>query len=58
MSHAVAYAVNLDLEHIDLRPDPNLPFPLVAWDMATHRFTGAGTGSRSTGVRDLPAGGV
>jgi hypothetical protein len=39
MAHALAHAVNLDVEHIDLRPDPQTPLPLVAWDMATHRYT-------------------
>jgi hypothetical protein len=38
MSHAYAHAVNLDLEHIDLRPDPNTPLPLVGWDLVTHRY--------------------
>ena len=39
ISHAYAHAINLDLEHIDLRPDPNTPLPLVGWDLATHRYT-------------------
>jgi len=39
MSHAVAHAVALDLERIDIRPDPNLPIPLIAWDMVSHRYT-------------------
>jgi predicted Zn-dependent protease len=39
IAHTCAHAVNLDLEHIDLRPDPNTPLPLAVWDLANHRYT-------------------
>jgi predicted Zn-dependent protease len=39
LSHAYAHAMNLDMEHIDLRPDPNMPLQLVGWELATHRYT-------------------
>jgi predicted Zn-dependent protease len=41
IAHAFAHAINLDLEHIDLRPDASRPLPLVGWDLATHRYTDA-----------------
>jgi len=39
LAHAFAHAVNLDIEHIDLRPDENAPIALVGWERATHRFS-------------------
>jgi hypothetical protein len=39
LSHAYAHAGNLDMERIDLRPDPNMPLQLVGWEFATHRYT-------------------
>jgi predicted Zn-dependent protease len=39
ISHAYAHAISLDMEHIDLRPDANMPLPLVGWELATHRYT-------------------
>jgi predicted Zn-dependent protease len=39
MSHAFAHAVDLDMEHIDLRPDPETLLALVGWDLATHRYS-------------------
>lgn len=41
IAHAVAHSVNLDLEHVDIRPDPNIPLPLVAWQFVTHRYSTA-----------------
>jgi predicted Zn-dependent protease len=39
IAHAFAHEMNLDVEHIDMRPDPTLPLNLVAWQFVTHRFT-------------------
>lgn len=39
MAHAYAHAVDLDVEHVGMEPDPNRTLPLVAWQFVTHRFT-------------------
>ena len=39
MAHAYAHALDLDVEHIGIQPDPARPLPRVAWDFVTHRFT-------------------
>jgi predicted Zn-dependent protease len=41
MSHAVAHALNLDVENLGIRPDPRgkAAPDAVAWQLVTHRFT-------------------
>jgi predicted Zn-dependent protease len=39
MAHALAHAINLDLEHTNMRPDPRMPLDRVAWQFVVNRFT-------------------
>jgi hypothetical protein len=39
MAHAVAHALNLDVQNTQKDADPKLPPPAVAWNFVTHRFT-------------------
>jgi predicted Zn-dependent protease len=39
IAHAYAHEMNLDLEHLEMRPDPAMPPRLVVWQFVTHRFT-------------------
>ena len=39
MAHAVAHAVNLDVQALGVRPDPNLPPAGIVWQFVTNRFT-------------------
>lgn len=39
MAHAYAHAIDLDIEHTGMNPDPNAPLSLVAWQFVIHRFT-------------------
>lgn len=39
MAHAFAHAMNLDVEHIGIVPDPNDSLSNVGWQFVTHRFT-------------------
>ena len=39
MAHAYAHAMNLDVEHVGMRPDPGMTLRLVAWQFVTNRFT-------------------
>ena len=39
IAHAFAHAMNLDVEHVGIVPDPNDTLPNVGWQFVTHRFT-------------------
>jgi predicted Zn-dependent protease len=38
IAHAYAHAMNLDIEHVGMRPDPARPLPGVAWDFVVNRL--------------------
>lgn len=38
MSHAYAHALNLDVEHVGMRPDPARSIQGVGWDFVVYRF--------------------
>ena len=39
IAHAYAHLLNLDLEATRMRPDPNAPLTMVAWQFVANRFT-------------------
>lgn len=39
IAHAFAHQMNLDVEHVEMQPDPNNPLPPVAWQFVSHRFS-------------------
>jgi hypothetical protein len=39
MAHVYAHAVNLDVEKVKIRPNPDRPLRYVAYDFVTNRFT-------------------
>jgi predicted Zn-dependent protease len=39
MAHAFAHQMNLDVEHLEMQPDPGAPLSLVAWQLVSHRFS-------------------
>lgn len=38
LAHAYAHAVNLDIEHVGMHPDPARPLRAIAWEFVVDRF--------------------